>query len=448
MSEETKEYLLAEQEKVLGIEWEWIILKIKSLKNLPKEFLWDKADAYVHVKANGTKPPIAFDKSCNQYRFPVRENETNPEWDQLGQVAYVKGSAETINFTVKDDNSFTQDTLLLRKDVPIPTSGEWEDVTIKEGEIELVVSMKWGDTPLKSAEDYKAMDLTEMVFDLKSGEKATLVYKQVDGNKKAIVYFPGYFDSFAHPQVLDAFLSRGYDLYSCDPRGCGRARKYPEDPKFGHSTDTFDNYEEELDMTLDKVKEKDYDSVLAFCHSTGALVFANYYLLKSGETPFTGCIYNGPFLDWGHVGGDFNEFVLEHTKLIQVFKPDMIVSPGKGLGKWLFMIWLLYRFDFDDRPLIKPHLTGAWANAATMVQKDLAKLKEPLLGSKPLLLLSSSGDDTLDHEESMDLIKQIASNPDVVQFKHNNHDVLMSRTKALNDEGLKALLNWLDTKAP
>jgi len=253
------------------------------------------SDPYVHVEALGRQPGnIAFDKATNQFRFPTRKHRN------------VRGTTKKIKITVEDDN-IGKDKLLLEAEVSVPDKmGQWENDIIIKGkhDVTLVVRMKRDIKSIERSTDIKRMGLSEKFFTSTSGEKASLVYNHNFRFQQAVIYFPGYGDTFRHPHLLEMFTSLGFDFYSMDPHGCGRCVRFLEDPQYAHDVKSMDDYIEKIDDALKFMKKKAFSNVLIYCHSTGALMFLKYYL-KRKEKFFSGVIFNGPFLDWGHVGGEF-----------------------------------------------------------------------------------------------------------------------------------------------
>lgn len=108
----------------------------------------------------------------------------------------------------------------------------------------------------------------------------------------------------------------------------------------------MDDYIESMDDALKFMKEKAYSNIFIYCHSTGALVFLNYYI-KRKEKFFSGVIFNGPFLDMGHVGGEFYELILENISIVSNLtgKSYILQNVGGKVSKWQTMRWILYQWS-------------------------------------------------------------------------------------------------------
>ena len=374
---------------------------------------------------------------------------------ELGMVAYERGTATSVNVQLKDLDALNMEEVLIDQSVDLATTvpeslyDQWVDIELKDNnnDYALNISLWRSVTPIKTEEDQESMGLTEVLFDLEDGNVASLVYKTDPSFDQAVLYFPGKSDSFAHPHVLDMYQSRGYDFYSLDPRYCGRTRRFMNDTLFGHWIDDFDIYQEEIDMTMEfMLDSKNYSKIVTHVHSTGALMALNYAMQvqeKGGDDPFDAYILNGPFLDWGHVGGDFYEFILENAGIADVLGMDN-PSEGGGISTWHTRTWLLYRYNVTERPIIQTHLNADWAQAATSVQRKITSTDNPIT-KNPVLLIASLGDDIILATESEDRMSFVASNYSTVILTNNAHDVTYSFTEKLNDDALAEISAWLDT---
>jgi alpha-beta hydrolase superfamily lysophospholipase len=367
---------------------------------------------------------------------------------ELGIVAYERGSVTQLLVLLKDIEYLDEDQMLINTIVDLPTVyNTWVDYSLQEDAYTVNVSLWRSFTPLFTPEDQAAMELTEVLFDLEDGSIASLVYKTKPGNDKAVLYFPGRADSFAHPHVLEMYEAEGYDFYSLDPRYCGRTRRFMNDTQYGHWIDDFDVYQEEINLTLEFMKNQhNYSSIVANCHSTGALVALNYVMQLQDESPnqqepFDAYVLNGPFLDWGYVS-TVEELVLENAGMLEGVLPNPMEA--NGLSTFHTRFWILNRFNTTWRPIIQAHLHSAWAQAATDVQTKIKSRSSPITRS-PVLLIASQGDNTVQASESEDRIALVASNYSTVILEHNSHDVTFSFTKELNDIAIAEITSWLES---
>jgi alpha-beta hydrolase superfamily lysophospholipase len=366
---------------------------------------------------------------------------------ELGIVVYERGTATQLLVLLKDVDYLDEDQVLISTIVDLPIDYDtWVDYSLQEDSYTLNISLWRSFTPLFTPEDQAEMNLTEVLFDLDDGSIASLVYKTKPGNDKAVLYFPGRADSFAHPHVLELYEAKGYDFYSLDPRYCGRTRRFMNNTQYGHWIDDFDVYQEEIDLTLEFVKNQhNYSSIVANCHSTGALIALNYAMRLQEENPtqqepFDGYVLNGPFLDWGHVS-TVEELVLENAGMVEWLVENPMEASGLSIFHTRF--WIVNRFNTTWRPIIQAHVHAAWAQAATDVQTKLSSRTSPVTRT-PVLLIASLGDNTVHASESEDRMTLVASNYSTVILEHNSHDVTYCFTKELNDIAIDEISRWLD----
>ena len=368
-------------------------------------------------------------------------------------VAYERGTATSVDIVLKDEDALGLEEILIDQAIDLNTTApesvydQWIDVELQEGDYALNVSIWRSITPVLTEDDQENMGLTEVLFDLDEDTVASLVYKTGSTFNQAVLYFPGKSDSFAHPHVLAMYEEMGYDFYSLDPRYCGRTRRFMNDTVYGHWIDDFDKYKEEIDMTIEFMrKNKDYSKIVVHVHSTGALVALNYVMqvmAEGGDDPFDAYVLNGPFLDWGHVGGQFNEFVLENAGVADFFGMEN-PSQGGGISAWHMRKWLLYQYNVTERPIIQTHVNSQWAQAATSVQQKITD-SEKGVTKNPALLIASLGDDVILASESVDRMQFVSSNYSTVILKNNAHDVTLSATRELNEMAIAEISAWLET---
>jgi Serine aminopeptidase, S33 len=342
-----------------SVDWEWVLIRINRVSGLENADWFGEAYPEISAQAAGytsVDPPIlefSGDKTVSQYVFPVISDHPG-EFKSIGMVAYPAGTASRIEFVLKDLDGYTGffDDLLLAQAVDLNTTlpesiwDQWVDVLLTEGDYHIDLSLWRSKTPVITSQQQEDMGLTEVLMNMEDGSVASLVYKTDPSFEKAVLYFPGRSDSFVHPHVLEMYKELGYDLYSIDARYCGRARRFMNDTLFGHYIDDFDTYDEEVEKTLAFMKEqKKYTKIVAHAHSTGALVALNYAMNVKNE-PFDAYILNGPFLDWGHVGGPFYEFLLEHpVRYLATIECCSLVEPPLTFSFPHVQMLLLLNFD-------------------------------------------------------------------------------------------------------
>lgn len=456
---ETLEQLLEWTRVVTEFDWEWVLIRINgAAMGVENADLVGAADTQVVVTAlDAGNPPIRLhgDRVLSRFDFGVQANTNEPEWYEIGMVAYQNGTVSQIEILLQDVDVL-RNQQLIRATVDTPNEFDrWIDLPLlSQDGYSLNVSLWRSTTPIFTEEDQRNMNLTETLFQVGNDTDtlASLAYNTNPANDKAVLYFPGRSESFGHPQVLQMYQDMGYDLYTLDPRWCGRTRRFLDEDTFrlGHSIENFDLYAQEIDLTLELIRNaKNYTQLLAHVHSTGTLVALNYVMMlkeDKQEEPFDGYILNGPFLDWGHVGGTLSEAFVENAGTFQQYLGIELAEIGMGLSNFHTRSWITMRYNTTLRALIRTHITTDWAQAVTNVQNKI--LDTPLtdtITKKPVLLIASLGDNTILPSEAQERMPHVASNYTEIIMTHNSHDVTQSATPVLNDEAIADIRGWIET---
>jgi len=347
-------------------------------------------------------------------------------------------------------------------------------------------------------------------------------------SSRAVLWFLGRNDCFMHPHVAKAlFVENGYDVYVLNYSCVGLCRKrgwvvryscaarthtectlstiscfefyhqptynrmpMPSHPIFirlqtipqkanynSHCrTGNFDLYDSQIEGAISIMKSHiiEYKEVIGYAHSTGGPVLMNY-LIKNGDDFFNGFIFNSPFLDWGHVGGDIAELVLENgfgfLKRLNILGNDSKFNVVKTapdpdhpdaddfkdhtpiqymddeivISAWSAKLWSQYFFDFRCRPLYSVPLTVGFVNGVTRVQNKIMKLKEDkkYITIKPFVCITSRADDTLEAEETLSRIDAIGPSRCEIELRHNAHDVFLSEEKSDVKMALEMTKSWM-----
>ena len=459
-SSNTTRQLYESQEVLKTYKWEWVLVRIDELANLPLESLGtDLPDPQVSLRVHAALPQdILFSGDLATFTWPTLWNtpSNTSNIKGLGIAAYLQGTATSIEIAIAEKNQVNQDYVLLNQtlmQLPETDLDDWTRYSLHQDGISVSFSMKRMTRPLYTEQDHDDMDLTERLLNLEKGELASLAFKIHPQNSKAVLYLAGRSDSFAHPHVLNMYASRGYDFYALDVRRSGRARRFLKNPYLGNDVTDFKDLVEDVDLALQYIHaQKNYTETVAHCHSNGALVLFSYLLhqrdLDLDQSPgpiFDGYVLNAPFLAWGHVGGSLNEWVLKNAAMINSVYPQQLWGHD-GLNDWWTKIWLLYRWNLTWKPVITNSLTSHYAEAVSRVHQQILDLGRGtyLLGEAPTLVLSSQSDDVLQHDEILRLASELHPHPTLVEFDWHSHDVTKSLTHDLNAGAIFAISEWLE----
>jgi len=424
-------------------------------------------------------------------------------WNKKDLLIYKIEGTEAIKLTVKDEDPFNNDDLLMEVTIPInelPQPGDGyvqfirksetkpEYSVMTEAEILFKVKVTEGSDRVSTKSDLidsmidinGTIDYGENVLELSGGDRALLQSWRHTGGQRvdgAVLWLLGRNDCYMHPHVLkDLFLVNNeldddegprFDVYVLNWRenGLARHRGWVTDAwmtthnKYGD----FDVYLEEVGMSLQLMKELgQYNQTLGYAHSTGVTILLNW-IIKNGDDDFNAFLFNGPFLDWGHVGGDLKEFALEHlTNFLvriniwsneevidgketpDVYKGDPIEYLGREVVPSAFSgrYFSQYYFEWSMRILYSGTLTAGFARGATNafgVIEDAAPVT-----SKPTLVLASLSDDVVDAEEMEELsASMISRDRTFVGLPYSSHDVFLSGDEDDTREAIAVAREWI-----
>lgn len=197
--------------------------------------------------------------------------------------------------------------------LPLPAPAEGWVFHKLEGEhaaVYISIKTSFAEDTISSQDQLRTMEscMTEVLLDnLSHGNKALLRHVQRPGNKRAMLWIPGFNDSFHNHVYANALLGNGYDVWILDLRRCGACRRaFPgsTNPVDYHHTTDLKEYFEEIEKSVELMKNRTphYDNIVGYSHSTGAIVMLNY-ALEFTDSQFSGFIFNSPFLDWGYTAG-------------------------------------------------------------------------------------------------------------------------------------------------
>jgi len=288
---------------------------------------------------------------------------------------------------------------------------------------------------------------------------------------KAVLWVIGRNDCFMHPHVAKRlFLDHNFDLYVLNYKMNGHCRKkgWVADAHYNshNKNANFDVYVQDISSALKCMgRDTHYEAVVGYAHSTGGPVLLNY-LMNQGDAAFDAFLFNSPFLDWGFVGGDMIEFVLENmdilvrlgamnnnTKVGTAIAPPNI-APIVYLNQpivysaWSARMWSLYYFDFATRPLYKVPMTVGFAQGVTAVHRKMAAwyASKRAITAKPFLCITSRGDDVLKAPETLSRADWIGPGRWEIELNDNGHDVFLSNDAADTDIAIDMCLAWLKNR--
>lgn len=356
---------------------------------------------------------------------------------------------------------------------------EVTDHFVEEEELLSAVSItdnKYASSGIEYKETILELDQTGAMHPYQQGiDKALLQsWRHVDGSPVdgAILWVIGRTDVFMHTHVTDRLFlgptaSFKFDVYVLNWRLNGLAaieRSWLTDA-FYHSHNAYGDLSvmnEEVQATLDRMIPHvgtEYSKVLGYGHSSGATVLLNY-IVDHGDASFDGLLLNGPFLDLNQAC--YEEIIAENIYpfLINsgVWDNDAVPFPPsrpdgvpiiKYLGRDIVMrekygrIVAQHPIPFSWRPAYSVPQTAGFVKSVVQAQKKLRDAAP--ITTKPVYVLSSRGDETLDHEETVNLSnKWLSKNLELTELQYNYHDVFLGADKEDELVAIELVRVWIE----
>ena len=252
---------------------------------------------------------------------------------------------------------------------------------------------------------------------------------------------------------LEPLSGAGYDVWTLDCRRMGLSKHYAPndwDPLYAHYSKDFNEYAEEIDMTIGKMS--DYARIVLYGNSTGGLIATNY-LKSTTASKISGLALNGPFFAWDLSAAE--EIVTSKAFLVDAYarfivggKGDKVkrgtgdVNPGRLLCRSQFYWSLGDGLNESSNNIVDTHVTADWSKAVTKAQKFIRSPESKTL-KIPIFVISSRQDNCLDSSETLHYSDFLGPNRTEVEVHNANHDVFKSVTKEIIDESMGYLLTWL-----
>jgi len=450
------------------------------------------ADPYVTVETVGDDTGSTEYFPVGKHKFGTLKDCQTPIWDAKCVLIAKKGGVEGVQFRFLDENTKAEDKLLFgftlsRDEMP-------ETSTLKDSKWTRFTKTIDHPDYSEATFEYHVM-VTDGADRIVTPEETALIVTQRDGytysedilpddtecdddnallqswtnpdNTRAVLWVLGRNDCFMHPHVTKRLFA-GYDIYVLNYKMNGHCRRkgWVHDPHFNshNRKGTFDVYIRDITSALEIMGRQSYDTILGYAHSTGGPVLLNY-LMEAGDAAFDAFLFNSPFLDWGFVGGDMIEFVLEHMGMMQRLgtmkidaKVGVAVTPEElkdtpihymnqdiVFCDWSARLWSLYHFDFGTRPLFKVPMTVGFAKGVTDVHTKLESWhkRSRAVTAKPFLCITSRGDDVLKAPETLSRADWIGPGRWEIELNDNGHDVFLSYDEADTDMAIDMCLTWM-----
>lgn len=277
--------------------------------------------------------------------------------------------------------------------------------------------------------------------------------KNVPG-QKAILYIHGFVDYFFHPHLANAFHDQGYNFYAIELRKYGHSLLPHQHPNYCKSVE---EYFEEIDIAIEKIRTIDQNKITLLGHSTGGLISSLYLDHGNKKDLISSMILNSPFLEINapylirkitipflKLGVMFNAYANIPNALSPLY-PKSLHKDYKG--EW--------DFNLEFKPIKGFPAFFQWLLA---IKEGQDLIKKGLKSTQPILLLHSSAsflpkkwtekihsaDIVLNIEDMKKYADHLGRNVKIESIKDAKHDIFLSRENVRKD-AFQKVFSWLET---
>lgn len=279
---------------------------------------------------------------------------------------------------------------------------------------------------------------------------AAVEYAVLPEANTAVLYIHGYMDYFFQHHLATYFVDQGISFYAIELRKYGASIKsYQHENYFRDITE----YDEEISIVLNKIKEDGHSNIILNGHSTGGLIATSYALQGEYKHLISGIILNSPFLEFNipKVLKIILPFITPLALLFPYFKFTQLPSfytqslHQNYKGRWNFNL------EYKPVPSFITHL--GWVRAVLMAQKEVQQRKIETIpcvifhSDKSCfengwndLMLSSDAVFNVDHIDFFG--RKIYPQADIIEIKNAVHDIVLSSDEVIDDY-FENISKWL-----
>ncbi len=310
-----------------------------------------------------------------------------------------------------------------------------------------------------SKDKIKKINLTSDVIPLKNdyeGEvSAAVKYSLLPKTDTAVLYIHGYMDYFFQNHLASYFIDQGFSFYAIELRKYGSSiKKHQHENFFKDITE----YDEEISITLNKIKNDGHSKIIINGHSTGGLVATHYALHGEFKALISGIILNSPFLE------------INVPKWMKTVLP--IIAPLAYLFPYLKFTELpsmytesmhqdykgRWNFNLSYKPIPSFSSYLGWLKGILQALKNIHKGK---IKTIPSVIFHSDksyfkttwdevllrSDAVLNVDDMITCGKKIYPNADIIEIKNAVHDIVLSSDDVI-EEYFKQISIWLKKHFP
>lgn len=283
--------------------------------------------------------------------------------------------------------------------------------------------------------------------------EATFISANSNTHKRSVVlYIHGFIDYFFHPHVSSFLNESGYDFCALELRKYGHSLLPHQHANYCMS---IDEYFEEIDSAIHKLREINNEEIILMGHSTGGLVTSIYMNRGNQRKQVSALVLNSPFLEMNlpsmarTIAKPLSKFV---GNINMYWKLDGMLAPiypssihEEHEGEWFF--------DKTLKPIEGFPVYFKW-NYAIMEAQDELKVKSNI--EIPILLMHShdsymprkheprvmKSDIVLNVAHMKAIGPKLGKNVTMMEIQNGMHDLFLS-PKEVREEALNKMLIWL-----
>ncbi|AWG22972.1 alpha/beta hydrolase [Flavobacterium faecale] len=274
-------------------------------------------------------------------------------------------------------------------------------------------------------------------------------------SNKAVLYIHGFNDYFFQEELATNFNTKGYNFYALDLRKYGRSHLPHQ--KLNNVRSLLE-YDEELILALDIIKEEWNKQILLNGHSTGGLIITYFASRNPNSTLFQGLICNSPFYAY-NLSFFERKFAIPILSWIGEKFPNPLLPAGfndmygQSLHKDYFGEW---EYSMVWKPISISKVNLGFLHAIYEAQQNI---QNNCSVTVPLLVLHSDksimvsnwtdklkvSDAVLDVEHIAKYGKLIKGNVTVVEIKEGMHDLVLSKLE-VRQQVYNEIFGWINTQ--
>ncbi|MCK0124894.1 alpha/beta hydrolase [Gelidibacter sp. F2691] len=283
---------------------------------------------------------------------------------------------------------------------------------------------------------------------------ATLVRRKPERQStKAILYIHGFNDYFFQTELAKKFNDKGFNFYALDLRKYGRS--FLSHQKL-NNVRSLDEYDEELNLSLQILKTEHNAQVILMGHSTGGLIVTNYAGKNLNSNFFHGVICNSPFYE-------FNLSTFERKIGVPLLSALSTYFPNKKMSAGLSELYgySLHKANYGEWDYVlawKPHaIKDVNLSFIDAIHKGHKNIQNNLKIDVPLLVMYSSqsvfdkkwsdkfmeADAVLNVEHIQHYANKIIGNVTTCEIENGMHDLILSK-KPVRAQVYKMMFEWID----